>query len=185
MQFEIALSRQHQKIIAIALALIPIALLVLVATSFITMQIERHTQTALLVRKLSHERAILAQAPVWHDRLLHKRTSRDWQNLFIAKTLSTNAGTTATLIKSLGGKIQQNSVRRMETAGAVEVDEHIVFSSDTEQLAKILQSMRGLRPVFVVRSTSVQSQVEAVPAAPSGPNILRVELTVAEFERPS
>ncbi len=184
MRFEFTLSPQQQRGVALALTAIPVLALVAVLTSFIGGQIERHQQVALLVHKLARERAVLSQAPVWHERLSQIKSSPQWQSLFVAKT-QVPGGAALTLIKSAGGKVEQSSTQRMEAAGAVEIDEYVVFAASTEQLSHILQSLRGLSPVFVVRAISVHSPDKPEQPIASGPNMLRIALTIAEFERPS
>lgn len=183
MAFEVSLSPQQQRIIAIVLALVPVSGLILIATSFVTLQIERHSQAQLLVRELSRERAVLSGAPGWHEHLTHMRSSPNWQNLFISK--GAQPGAITALITSAGGKIQQSGLNRMEASGAIEIDEHVVFSADTEQLTRILQTMAGLHPVCVVRSIAVQGAGDATPGSPADPKALQIELIVATFERPS
>ena len=88
------------------------------------------------------------------------------------------------LVTSDGGKIRSNLVTRLKSAGAVELDEHTVFTASTEQLAHILIRMRGRRPLFVIRAIDIRSDDTPSALPRSTPNPLTIDITVAEFEHP-
>lgn len=182
MQFELTLSPPKQRMIAATIAAIPALAIVLALASFVSLQVERHQQVRLLVRELARERAILTQAPSWHERITQIRSSPEWQSLFVGKS---QKGSIAAIICSAGGAVEQVAQQRLEPTGAIEIDEAVVFSATTEQLSRVLQRLRGVSPLFVVRSISIQNIGADGQATHAGPNTLRVKLTVAEFERPS
>lgn len=182
MQFEIALSSKTEQGIALVLAVIPLLGLGSILWAFIGGQIERHEQAASLARKLALSRAVMAQEPTWDTQLSQLRSSPEWRALYVPKSQD---GAAAAIIASAGAKVLKRSMHRMEPVGAVEIDETVVFSANTEQLTRVLQSMRGLAPVFVVRALSIESAVNPQGPAGTAPSTLHVELTVAEFERPS
>lgn len=185
MQFEVSLTPVQQRILAFALALVPVCALSAMLAFFITAQIEHHTRVALLSRELMLERALLDKAPQWEDRLASMNSSSLWQALFVQPSSNGQPGASARMIKNAGGTIEQSSVKQMETDGATELDEHIIFRADIKTLAQILTELRKTQPLRVIRTLIVDDQ-EMPPASPRlAPNKLRIEISVAEFVRPS
>ena len=183
MQIHFTLSPRVQRLLALALAAIPLLLIGGIFASFVETQVVRHEQAALLTHKLVRERAILSLAPDWQTRLSQLRSSSKWQDIFVGRT-QPQGGALAVLVGATGGRIDQQSARHMETTNAVEIDEHITFSASMEQISKVLKVLRGFRPLFVVRSISIKDTDSISRLPDAGPNMLHVELTVAEFERP-
>jgi hypothetical protein len=184
MQFEFTLSSAHQKALALILTFLPCFGLFAGLWIFVTDQIDRHAEASLLIRELTRAREILARAPAQHQKLEQLKSSAEWQGLFAPRSPGTPVGTVSTVVKTYGGKVQTDSMERLNSSGAAEVDEHIVFTANTEQLAHILVATRGRRPLFVIRALSIRSS-EALPnQGQSSPLPLTVDLTVAEFEHP-
>ncbi|WP_344469818.1 type II secretion system protein GspM [Rhizomicrobium electricum] len=174
----------HQKALALALALVPGFALIAGLWVFVSAQIDRHIEASLLVRELTRQRALLALAPAQHKKLLELRSSPDWQALFIAKSSTTPDGPLSAVVKTNGGKVQSDTVARQNAFGATEIDEHIVFTADTQQLAHILLILRGRRPLFVIRALEIQHDDPLPTQARRSINVLTINLTVAEFEHP-
>jgi len=183
MQLELTLSPHLQRFLAVALAAVPLVVIGATLASFVQTQVERHEQAALFTHRLARERAVVSQAADWQARLSQLRAAPEWQGLLVVRA-RTQDGVLGQLVRNSGGKVDQKSARRMETTSAVEIDEHVIFSATIEQLSEVLQSLRGLRPLFVVRSIAVESPIGASGPPEAGPNRLHIELTVAEFERP-
>jgi hypothetical protein len=183
METTVIISPQQQRVIALILIAFPFFSLMAIFIFFIDSQIDRHKQAAFFARKLAYERAIASRTRDWRENLFELRTSPQWQSLFVPQKKK-DKGATVGLVLVAGGKIQQSSTHRMETAGAVEIDEHVVFSSTTQQLAEILYALRASHPLFVIRYFSVKSLLEKNEALGDTANILQIELIVAEFEHP-
>lgn len=185
MQFEVSLTPVQQRMLAFGLALVPLCAVCAMLAFFVTAQIDHHTRVALLSREFTRERALLDKAQQWEDRLASMKSSSLWQALFVQPSPNGQPGATARMIKNAGGTIDQSSVKQMETDGATELDEHIIFRADIKTLTRVLTELRKTQPVRVIRTLIVDDQ-ETSPASPRlAPNMLRIEISVAEFVRPS
>lgn len=184
MQFEVSLTPVQQRMLAFGLALVPVCAVSAMLAFFVTAQIDHHARVALLSRELTLERALLTKAPQWEVALTRAKSSSPWQALFVQLSPNGQPGATARMITNAGGTIEQSSVRRMETAGATELDELIIFQADIKTLSQVLAELRKPQPLKVIRTLIVDDH-EASPASPRlAPNKLRIEISVAEFARP-
>lgn len=185
MQFEVSLTSAQQRALAFGLALVPLCAISALLAFFVTAQIDHHTRVALLSRELTMERALLAKAPQWRVALARAKSSSLWLALFVQPPPNGQPGATARMITNAGGTIEQSSIKRTETDGATELDEFIVFRADIKTLSQVLAELRKAQPLRVIRTLIVDDQ-EASPASPRlAPNKLRIEMSVAEFARPS
>jgi hypothetical protein len=182
MQFELTVTALQQRAIAIALALLPAAGIVAVLYVFVAGQIDHHSRVAMLVRELAREHALITQSQDWEARLLNIRAAPPWQRLFVG--YNRQSGAAAQLINNAGAKVERSSVARLDSKGAAELDETVLFTADIGKLSQILAQLRKTQPLFVIRRLSIRDAEPSSITPRTVPNALHIELTVAEFARP-
>lgn len=103
MSFELTLSALQQRVLALALAFVPLFLVLIGSASFVSTQITHHRHVSLLVRELNHYEALQREAPKWQTQLTALKLSPWWQNLFLAEagTQSANVSSQISWRKSL------------------------------------------------------------------------------------
>jgi hypothetical protein len=190
MQLEFSLSSLQQRALAIALALIPILLVLIGIGSFVWAQIEHHKRVVFLERELNRYQAAIDEAPNWERKLAEVRSAPQWQGIFLPGTAvtwanATSASPLARIITGNGGTVLQSRSDVRADGTTTQVDNDVTFTADITALTHILYTMRVSGPLFIIKRLVVHDQEGALSGQRTIPNKLRVELHVTGFGRPS
>jgi len=187
MILEYSLTPAQSRAAALAVALLPLAVLALILVHFLLPRAEHHTRVAELMRQRDEYRAILRNAPAWSAEVEQLRGPASRAPAFYrsaqmsAASGQMEAAVTAIINKDQGA-IQHNEVE-MHDGGAdapQQLRDTVSLTADISALTRILYDMRAARPLLFVASMTVRS--DAVFAGPlSAPNRLHVDFVVVAY----
>lgn len=193
MNIEWKTSRAFRRTIAIALLLVPLALVLVIAAPAIASYQDHRAHVAILARDLAAYRTAIAAMPAERVALTRLQQSPALNEVVLAAPQASDAA--AQLQEKLtqvtagaGARVIDSSTQVMAADGGLtELGMHIVFDADIATATRVLHELEASRPLLIIRRCIIRD-VEGethTPGVPPGPNLLQTELDISAFMRPS
>jgi general secretion pathway protein M len=185
--FEINFTPFQQRLSAIALAAIPISLLVMVLFQAIAGWIAHHERMAVLDRQLATYRELIDDQPRRAQQLAEFKAA-GVQGAFFAGTSASSAASqiqnsVGQIVKSAGGAVTQSDVRveAQPDSPVVRIAQHLRITCDIAALTKILHQVERARPSLFVDRLAIDDPGQSTVS--SGPHQLDVDLSISSYLR--
>jgi Type II secretion system (T2SS), protein M subtype b len=185
MSFEIDFTPLQKRILAVALAVIPVCVLIAVLFGAIVDWTEHHERMAVLAHERATYQQLIADLPRRTEEIAQIKASGVQQDIFPTSQVSGIAGRIesdmAQIVKSNGGTLTVAAAQIASNSDSpvVGISEHITFTSDIAGLVRILHQIAAKKPALFVERLTIDDPGQGEPAA--GPHRLNVDLVVAGY----
>jgi general secretion pathway protein M len=189
MSFEIVLTPLQKRIAAIALAAIPVLVLLGIAAGAMADWSEHHGRIAVLERERARYEQLAADLPRHALQISQIKASGAEQAFFptaqVPKIAAQIQDTVAQAVKSAGGAVSQANVLTESDPDSpvVGVSEHVMFTCDIATLTRVLHRIAQASPLLFVERLAIDDAGEG--DAPTGPHRLNIDMIVAGYMRVS
>ncbi len=185
-------SKALRRAAALALAVLPLALVGIVAAGFLVARGEHHRRVERLLVERETYRAATEAAPEWQARIAALRKDEAGGALFYPLAQSSRAATQMEtvldgLVARNGGTVLHDNVELHDSGGDApqELRATASFNADITQLTHILHDLRRARPLLFVDRLEVKSAPDAQGKAQlAGPNKLQADATIVAYLGP-
>jgi len=188
MTFEFSPSALQQRVTAIVIALIPLAVLVAMLASYVSDIALHRERVMLLKRERADYAALIQNAPLWKSDVARLRAIAAGGSLVFANSrVDAAAQQLLTAVSSIvtdeGGAAVQSKAEINATGedGPTEIRANVSFTADISAVTHILFRLRQTRPILIPVQLSIRDAVVQTVAAAPAPHRLQVELTVAGY----
>ena len=188
MTFEIEFTPIQKRLLALALAAIPLGvafgLLIQAAVGWFA----HHARMTMIERERVTYEQLIADAPRRKVEIAGIEASGAMQDFFQASSVADIArniqSTVTQAVKSTGAILGQATVNAQSDSGSpvIRISLHLAFTGNVAELTRVLYQIAQARPLLFVEQLSVEAGDEN-PA--QGPHRLSVEMTVAGYVRPT
>lgn len=179
---------------AIALLLIPLALVLMLAAPAVANYRDHRDRMAVLMRDVAAYKAAIAAMPAECAALIRLRESPTLSQIVIAAPQASDAAAQfqeklAQIASASGARILESGTQvKAAGGGLTELGTHIVFEGDIAAVTRMLHELEAAQPLLIIRRSVIRDPdgETADPAArPAGPNLLHAEFDISAFMRPS
>jgi hypothetical protein len=187
MSFEIILTPLQKRILAIALAALPVCLILVILAGAIGGWSEHHARMAVLERERLTFKQLIDDLPRRTQEIAEIKNSGVRQYIFSATQVSAISGQiesdVAQAVKSVGGTMTQSNAQIVSDADspADRISEHVAFTCDISGLVRVLHRIAEARPALFVDQLTIDDPGQGAPLA--GPHRLNVNMIVTGYRR--
>jgi len=186
MSIVLTLTPLHQRLVALALALIPLVAALFWVSSLVSDVTDHHERLGLLKLERANYAALIDNAPEWKRDIDAFRAASAGAQLFYAGNASAAAGpqaetALANIVSSNGGTILHTSLDAARPGdGPSVLRASVAFEASIADLTKILHAVEAARPLLFPQALMVRRPEHA---ARQGPTKLDVALSVSGFAK--
>jgi hypothetical protein len=190
MTLDLTLSPRQNRIVAIALALIPVALILFLAAPALSGYWEHRDRIDALQRQMLTYQVVIASMPRDRAALAEFRRSPELNDLVLPHQQAT-AGMAelqnriGEIASAANARVMQSTSEVRASDGAlIELSTRIVVEGDIAAVSLLLHELEKARPLLIVRRFTIRDpDGEDASATSTGPNVLQAELDVSGFMR--